>query len=76
MILTRSSEPLTSASFLEQFSCVVMCNAPLEVQYAVNDYCHGANKQFISCEVYKAAFNSYSFLSIRTPPTLCLFVSM
>ena len=50
-VTNRSAEALASADFLAGFSCIVMCNAPLDVQLAVNDLCHATNKQFIATEV-------------------------
>lgn len=50
-VTNRSAEALTSEAFLSQFQCVVMVNAPLDAQLAVNNFCHANGKQFIGCEV-------------------------
>jgi len=50
-VTERSKEALASEAFLASFSCVVMVNASLDVQVAVNDLCHASGKQFIGTEV-------------------------
>eukprot|EP00615_Pteridomonas_danica_P013815 CAMPEP_0114400252 /NCGR_PEP_ID=MMETSP0102-20121206/16262_1 /TAXON_ID=38822 ORGANISM="Pteridomonas danica, Strain PT" /NCGR_SAMPLE_ID=MMETSP0102 /ASSEMBLY_ACC=CAM_ASM_000212 /LENGTH=1016 /DNA_ID=CAMNT_0001562545 /DNA_START=1 /DNA_END=3051 /DNA_ORIENTATION=+ len=79
-----SSSNLTDPNFLSKFQCVVMVNAPMDLQLQVNEYCHANNKQFIATEVagvFGSVFSDFgtNFLVNDIngePPSQCIIASI